>query len=700
MTDSDPQRLAEHAVRAALLIDGSAYFPALRWAIAQARRSIVICGWDVDARTDLAPDGNTLDDRPRELGECLAAAARRRPQLDIRVLAWDYAFIYSLERDLKTRYQTRWEALPGVRFLFDDAHPPGASQHQKLVVIDRELAFCGGMDLTLARWDTPAHRPGDERRRLPNGAAYQPFHDAQWCVSGPAAASLGDIADARWAAAGGLSPATREEQHPADRPHPLWPPGVQADFHDVPVTISQTLPAATDAQSPGGVQCAYVDLIARARDLIYIENQYLTSRAIAQVLQDALAQEAGPEIILVLPYRSGGWIEQATMGVLRSRLVERLRAADRYHRLRLYYPRLPDPAAHDLVVHAKLMMVDDAVLHAGSANLSNRSMGFDSECDLTVEARDGDERAAIRSLRRRLLAEHNGCTVEQLAAAEQQHPTVAQALAQCAGDERRLEAFWPHVEPALARQVPDSALIDPERVLDTDEWLDLAVGAEQRRIGARTLVLGAGLLVATLALVAVWRYSPLAAALEPAAVAHRLRELATHPAGGPAGVLLFVATGLVGVPLMARIVATVLLFGPLPGALWALAGGLLGALADYGVGRCLGRRRVEAFAGRYSGAVLDLLRDPGIPAIVLVRTVPVAPYLFVNLVAGALAVPLRDYLAGTLVGLLPGVLAMGLFGAGLFQLLADPTPQAAAVLAGLVALIALAGWRLRKRVQR
>ena len=98
--------------------------------------------------------------------------------------------------------------------------------------------------------------------------------------------------------------------------------------------------------------------------------------------------------------------------------------------------------------------------------------------------------------------------------------------------------------------------------------------------------------------------------------------------------------------------------------------------------------------------MLDLLRDPGIPAIVLVRTVPVAPYLFVNLVAGALAVPLRDYLAGTLVGLLPGVLAMGLFGAGLFQSLADPTPQAAAVLAGLVALIALAGWRLRKRVQR
>lgn len=707
MTDSDPHRPAAHAVRVALLIDGSAYFPALRWAIARARRSIVICGWDVDARTDLDPEGTAADGLPRELGPCLAAAARQHPPLDIRVLAWDYAFIYSLERDLKSRYQARWEALPGVRFLFDDAHPPGASQHQKLVVIDRELAFCGGMDLTLARWDTPAHAPADERRRLPDGAAYRPFHDVQWCVSGPAAAALGDIADRRWAAAGGITPPAGEgppsEAGRPDAANPddgLWPPGVEADFRDLPVRISETLPTATDAQSPGAVQRAYVELIGRARRLIYIENQYLSSRAIAQVLQEALARESGPEIVLVLPYRSGGWMEQMTMGVLRSRLVEQLRAADRHHRLRLYYPRLADPAPCDLVVHAKLMIVDDAVLHAGSANLSNRSMGFDSECDLTVQARDADERAAIRALRRRLLAEHNGCSVQQLAAAEEQQPTLAQALAQCAGEERRLEAFWPQVDPALARQLPDSALIDPERVLDTDEWLDRVVGAEPRRLGARTLGFGAALLLTTLALVVLWRYSPLAAALEPAVVAHRLRELATHPAGGPVGVLLFVAAGLVGVPLMLRIVATVLLFGPVLGVLWALTGGLLGALADYAAGRWLGRRRVEAFAGRYSGAVLGLLRDPGIPAIVLVRTVPVAPYLFVNLLAGALAVPVRDYLAGTLLGLLPGVVAMGLFGAGLFQVLADPSPQAAAVLAGLVALIALAGWRLRKRVRR
>lgn len=707
MTDSKQHQPAAHAVRAALLIDGSAYFPALRWAIAQARRSIVICGWDVDARTDLDPDRAGADGLPRELGPCLAAAARQHPQLDIRVLAWDYAFIYSLERDLKSRYQARWDALPGVRFLFDDAHPPGASQHQKLVVIDRELAFCGGMDLTLARWDTPAHAPADERRRLPDGAPYQPFHDAQWCVSGPAAAALGDIADRRWAAAGGITPPARDDL-PGERSRPdagapgnrLWPPGVEADFRELPVSICETRPASTGAQSPGAVQCSYVELIASARHFIYIENQYLSSRAIAEALRGALARESGPEVILVLPYRSGGWMEQMTMGVLRSRLVEQLRAADRHQRLRLYYPRLAGPAPYDLVVHAKLMIVDDAVLHAGSANLSNRSMGFDSECDLTVRARDADQRAAIRALRRRLLAEHNGCSVQQLAAAEEQQPMLAQAIARCAGEERRLEAFWPQVDPALARQLPDSALIDPERVLDTDEWLDRAVGAEPRRLGARTLVLGAAVLLATLALVALWRYSPLAAALEPAAVAHRLRELATHPAGGPAGVLLFVATGLVGMPLMLRIVATVLLFGPVPGALWALTGGLLGALADYAAGRWLGRSRVEAFAGRYSGAVLDLLRDPGIPAIVLVRTVPVAPYLFVNLLAGALAVPLRDYLAGTLLGLLPGVLAMGVFGAGLFQLLSDPSPQAAGVLAGLVALIALAGWRLRKRVQR
>ena len=56
-------------------------------------------------------------------------------------------------------------------------------------------------------------------------------------------------------------------------------------------------------------------------------------------------------------------------------------------------------------VHAKLCIVDDELVRIGSANLCNRSMGLDAECDVTVEA--GGNRAAqnaIADLRNRLLA--------------------------------------------------------------------------------------------------------------------------------------------------------------------------------------------------------------------------------------------------------------------------------------------------------
>ena len=90
----------------------------------------------------------------------------------------------------------------GVRFGFDDHHPVGASHHQKIVVVDDQLAFCGGIDLTGHRWDTSAHRPDEPARKTPLGKAYGPYHEVQAMVTGPAAASLGVLARDRWRALG------------------------------------------------------------------------------------------------------------------------------------------------------------------------------------------------------------------------------------------------------------------------------------------------------------------------------------------------------------------------------------------------------------------------------------------------------------------------------------------------------------------
>ena len=109
----------------------------------------------------------------------------------------------------------------------------------------------------------------------------------------------------------------------------------------------------------------------------------------------------------MLTHASSGWLEEATMGVLRARLLERLRAADRCDRLRVYY--VCAGSGVDVKIHSKLIIVDDEIVRVGSANLNNRSMGFDTECDVFIEARGrADVSDAIVALRDRLLGEHLG----------------------------------------------------------------------------------------------------------------------------------------------------------------------------------------------------------------------------------------------------------------------------------------------------
>jgi phosphatidylserine/phosphatidylglycerophosphate/cardiolipin synthase-like enzyme len=107
------------------------------------------------------------------------------------------------------------------------------------------------------------------------------------------------------------------------------------------------------------------------------------------------------------------------MDVLRARVLRTLRDADRHGRQRVYYPTVPDLSEGCLMVHAKLMIVDDRLLRIGSSNLSNRSMGLDTECDLCISAGDEGDRAAIVGLRRRLTAMFLGVDAQAGAAGEE-----------------------------------------------------------------------------------------------------------------------------------------------------------------------------------------------------------------------------------------------------------------------------------------
>jgi phospholipase D1/2 len=649
------------ARRVALLIDGAAYFAALREALLDARQSVLIMGWDVNSDISLDPEAG---DPP--LKDFLNQLLKERRALQIRLLIWDWAFIYGLDRQFMPHLRFGLGASRRLKFVFDSDHPPGACQHEKLVVIDGQVAFCGGIDLTVGRWDTPEHRPDEPHRQLPNGTPKPPFHDCMLMVEGETARALDALARERWRRASGERVAA-----PARNGHSPWPAGVEPWFENARVGIARTRPPYAGEPGVREVEALYLRAIETAERTIYIENQYLTVTAIAEALAAKLDDAAGLEVVILGPTVCEGPVETVVMDQGRVRFLDRLRSSEGAGRMRAYYPtvRARDQVA-PVNVHAKLMVVDDRLLIVGSANLANRSMGLDSECVLALAADDAAARAAVRRVRDTLLAEHLGREPATLAREQARRGSLIAALEALNGGPR-----W--LEPLVIDQTP----LPPEveagvAFTDTDEPITME-SLERRLTGESQLV--------TQAL--------------QAAEAYRLSWL------GASGVLLtYALASLLFVPVNLMIAATGAAFGPLLGFGYAVAGSLVAAAAGFGVGRAVGRDLVRRFAGRRVNAVSRRLDRHGLWAMTLLRLVPIAPFSLVNLVAGASEIRFRDFLLGSLIGMSPGIALMTLFGDRLGAWLRRPDAVNLLVVGALtlvaVALaIALRHWSRTRRTE-
>ena len=404
----------ERAARLAPIVDAAPYFRLVRDALLRARHSVLFIGWEFDTRIKLDPDA-PLPGMPDRLGPFLSALVERRPELCVRVLQWNLGLVGTLVRGSTPLYVLNWITSKRFQFRLDSAHPPGAAHHQKIVVIDDALAFCGGIDMTDDRWDTRDHKDGDPRRVRPSGRAYGAFHDATMAVEGPAAAALGELARERWRRA------TGEQIEPPPPANPeLWPEGLAPLLCNVEVGIARTEPEYHGRTGVREIEALHLAAIAAARQVIYIEGQYFAARCVGEALAARLREPNGPEVVVINSQRARGWVEEKAMGGARERLLAYLREADRYGRFRIYRPVTADSAP--IYVHAKVLAIDDRLLRIGSANLNNRSMGLDTECDLAIEAHPGapDAKArsrAVTTFRNELLAEHLATSPDTVAAA-------------------------------------------------------------------------------------------------------------------------------------------------------------------------------------------------------------------------------------------------------------------------------------------
>ncbi|HET8554985.1 MAG TPA: phospholipase D-like domain-containing protein [Rhodanobacteraceae bacterium] len=447
----------EQARRLCVIVDAADYFRAVKQAMLQAQRSLMLVGWDFDTRVGFESGTPTLEG-PNRLGDFLSWLVQQRPQLHIYVLKWDLGMLQSLGRGMRPMVLASWFGSRRLHFKLDGSHPVGSAHHQKIVVIDDTMAFCGGIDITAERWDTREHADDDPRRRVPDYGLFGPWHDATTAVDGPVARAIGEVARRRWEMATGHAP------EPVDVDTDAWPECLEPTMREVPVGIARTLPEMDECREVREIEALYLAGIAAARRTIYLESQYLAARRLAEALAERLAEPGGPEVIIVLPEEIDSWLEHEAMDGARARLLHMLWRADRHGRLGTYYP--VTAGGESIYVHAKIMVIDDVLLRVGSSNLNNRSMGYDTECDLAVEADEGNEdlRKVIHSVRDDLVREHLDVTAAELEAQLQaQSGSLLAAIGKLRSDDgRSLRAFDPERIAEDDSPLAESDLLDPE----------------------------------------------------------------------------------------------------------------------------------------------------------------------------------------------------------------------------------------------
>ena len=642
--------------RANLLKDAAEYFGALRQCLLNARRSVFIVGWDIHSQTRLVgPDGCATDDLPEKLGAFLEALVDRRPTLQIYILIWNSPILYAGEREWFPGSKIGRAGQTGLRFRLDDCLPIGSAQHQKFVVVDDAVAFSGGCDLTIRRWDTHEHLPTCVHRVDPHDVPYPPFHDVQMIVDSEAARAFAELARYRW------SCATRQDAIPVEPTGDPWPRDLVPDFNNAIIGIARTDPMSSVEE----VAQLFETCIAAAEDSIYIENQFMSSVAIAQCLTQRMRQRPNLEVLLIAPKTHVSWFEARSMQNGRIDFMKVFDEAGLRDRVRLLHPQIQSDGTTALVmVHSKVMIVDDRILRVGSANLNNRSMGADTECDLVIEAQTQQERNKITELRDALIGHFCGASAETAASELAKHRSLLRLADSLSHNGHSLQAVDDGEADPNEMAGFVKPLADPSRPL----------GLEQAaKVSFPTLMKILAVIAAIGILGLIWRVTPLYEYTELETISQMARSIQDDRSAPLLIVLAFVLGGFVLFPVLVLISATAAALGPWLGLGTAAVGVLTSASIIYAVGRWVGLRPLQDLLGHRFERARKQIVGNGVIAVALIRMVPVAPFSIVNLAAGASGILFSDYLVGTILGMAPGLIAISVFGAQIADLVTEPS---------------------------
>lgn len=674
--------MTDEASHARLLVDCANYYRALHQALMKAKRSIFVLGWDIDSRIRLVR-GEECDPETCRMFDLVQHLATHNPELQIYLNRWDYSLIMANDRELLGSWRWRYHALPNVHYCLDNTTPTGACHHQKIIVIDDEVAFCGGMDIALNRWDRREHFPSDHRRIDPGPIdtqlhQFEPYHDTQMVVAGPIVQHLSDIARMRWERVSGHPPVTPQTPPAESGALPAaWPEDFPPQFNGVEVAIALTLPKWEDTPETMQVERMYIDMIRSAEHFIYCENQFLAHEGVAQALNRQLREKPALRVLLISSYNPQGVMEKKALWGGRVRFRDIVESGGVADRVAMGFVTSQTNVAKTIRIHSKLMVVDDRYLRVGSSNINNRSMLMDTECDLILAGHDEASRKEICHQRNDLIREHTGRELEDIQhiidsgqspqVFFEQVPHSRQHLCPINDDCYRKEKF---VDLAIR-------LADPVKPL-----LPATIYMALSRIQFTKLFI---VIACFAALALAWKYTPLADYIVPERIVPMLEQVREHPFALPLGIALYALATILFVPHMLLTGVTVLAFAPLQALTIVMLGSLISSSIGFWIGGKLGLNSMRTLLGNAAETISGYAKRGGVLGITVLRMLPIAPYMVVNFALGMLEVPFFTFIAGTFLAALPGAVIASYLGHSALEVWQNPSGENIGLLAGGVA---------------
>ena len=667
------------------LIDCANYYRALHSSICKAEKQIIIVGWDIDSRIRLLHgEEEEQSEAPSRIGDLIRWKAEQNPDLKIYLLRWDSSFAFFDQREMWALEVWQDKTPENVQAILDDSIPMGGSQHQKIVVIDNEVVFSGGMDVALHRWDTREHKIDEPGRNGPDGE-YGPFHDVQIVSSGPLVKHFAELAHWRWnrIAENPIESIGFPDTDTDDLPR-CWPDGVKPCFTNADCAIARTIPEMEDTELVQEVRHMLINIIGQAEKFIYIENQFATREEIAYAINKRMKECPDLHVVIVSSYDPKGLFESEAYWASRITFKNIIENDIDDDRVIMTYSSIRDQQGRMAYkrVHSKVMTIDNQYLVIGSSNLSNRSMTLDTEVDLVFHGSTEENQRCIEFVRNDLLAEHTGRETDQMQELiDSDAPVTAIMEGQLAHGYVLTEIDDSEFTTASETNVFRS-ISDPEEPLGPaipDFHGKFSAITNPRR---RTIMITLGVIILALIAGALILISNTVPWLDGDRIQAFLEESRGTYFALPTVLLVYLVGGLLFFPVTVLSLAVAAIFGPIWGPIYGIMGALLSAGTTFLLGKLLGNAGLRKLGGPKVEAVDEKLKKSGIIGVAAIRMLPVAPFSLVNLVAGISSITLIQFLIGTFLGMAPQMVAKGLVGDSIMQIFRNPSAETVSYLVG------------------